>query len=171
MNFNFMFDFDVNNVIVYQFFLFESNKNKFYNVFFIFVDKGWCYICDGDGECLYKCYYIDGLLDMYCELNEGRIFWNLMDVIKKIIYFYFIEDGLFLCCQDLIVGYMLFGNLIFKWGILKVCFYVLVFNLFIIIGYLGYDFEVDIQIGLICGMDYNCYLCSCSFVLGINIIF
>lgn len=83
MNFNFMLDFDVNNATAYQLSSSESNKNKFYNVLSTFADKGWRYTRDGDGECLYKCYYIDGSLDMYRELNEGRTLWNPTDVTKK----------------------------------------------------------------------------------------
>ena len=44
-------------------------------------------------------------------------------------------------------------------------------NLFIITGYLGYDPEVDIQTGLTCGMDYNRYPRSRSFVFGVNLNF
>ena len=149
----------------------EGNKNKFYNVLSTFADKGWRYTRDGDGECLYKCYYIDGSLDMYRELNEGRTLWNPTDVTKKITHSYFIEDGSFLRCQDLTVGYTLPGNLTSKWGISKARFYVSASNLFIITGYSGYDPEVDIQTGLTCGMDYNRYPRSRSFVLGTNITF
>ena len=60
--------------------------------------------------------YIDGSLDMYRELNEGRTLWNPTDVTKKITHSYFIEDGSFLRCQDLTVGYTLPGNLTSKWG-------------------------------------------------------
>ena len=171
MNFNFMLDFDVNNATAYQLSSSESNKNKFYNVLSTFADKGWRYTRDGDGECLYKCYYIDGSLDMYRELNEGRTLWNPTDVTKKITHSYFIEDGSFLRCQDLTVGYTLPGNLTSKWGISKARFYVSASNLFIITGYSGYDPEVDIQTGLTCGMDYNRYPRSRSFVLGTNITF
>ena len=171
MNFNFMLDFDVNNATAYQLSSSESNKNKFYNVLSTFADKGWRYTRDGDGECLYKCYYIDGSLDMYRELNEGRTLWNPTDVTKKITHSYFIEDGSFLRCQDLTVGYTLPGNLTSKWGISKARFYVSASNLFIITGYSGYDPEVDIQTGLTCGMDYNRYPLSRSFVLGTNITF
>lgn len=122
MNFNFMLDFDVNNATAYQLSSSESNKNKFYNVLSTFADKGWRYTRDGDGECLYKCYYIDGSLDMYRELNEGRTLWNPTDVTKKITHSYFIEDGSFLRCQDLTVGYTLPGNLTSKWGISKARF-------------------------------------------------
>lgn len=69
------------------------------------------------------------------------------------------------------VGYTLPGNLTSKWGISKARFYVSASNLFIITGYSGYDPEVDIQTGLTCGMDYNRYPRSRSFVLGTNITF
>ncbi|WP_276920114.1 SusC/RagA family TonB-linked outer membrane protein [Bacteroides stercorirosoris] len=171
MNFNFMLDFDVNNATAYQLSSSESNNNKFYNALSKYADAGWRYTRDGDGECMYKCYFIDGSVDMYRQLNEGRTLWNPTDVTKKITHSYFIEDGSFLRCQDLTIGYTLPTQLTSKWGISKARFYVSASNLFIITGYSGYDPEVDVQTGLTCGMDYNRYPRSRSFVFGTNITF
>lgn len=171
MNFNFMLDFDVNNATAYQLSSSEKNEKKFYNVLSKFADNGWRYTRDEDGECMYKCYFIDGSVDMYRQLNEGRTLWNPTDVEKKITHSYFIEDGSFLRCQDLTIGYTLPKQLTSKWGISKARFYVSASNLFIITGYSGYDPEVDVQTGLTCGMDYNRYPRSRSFVFGTNITF
>ena len=171
MNFNFMLDFDVNNATAYQLSSSEGNDKKFYNVLGTFADNGWRYTRDGDGECMYKCYFIDGSIDMYRQLNEGRTLWNPTDVTQKITHSYFIEDGSFVRCQDLTIGYTLPEKLTSKMGISKARFYVSASNLFIITGYSGYDPEVDIQTGLTCGMDYNRYPRSRSFVFGTNITF
>ena len=171
MNFNFMLDFDVNNATAYQLSSSEGNSKKFYNVLSKYADNGWRYTRDGDGETMYKCYFIDGSVDMYRELNEGRTLWNPTDVTTKITHSYFIEDGSFLRCQDVTIGYTLPAKLTAKWGISKARFYASASNLFIITGYSGYDPEVDVQTGLTPGMDYNRYPRSRGFVLGTNITF
>lgn len=171
MNFNYMLDFDVNNATAYQLSSSEGNKNKFYNSLSKFADAGWRYTRDSDGETMYKCYFIDNSVSMYGALNEGRTLWNPSDVTKKITHSYFIEDGSFLRCQDLTIGYTLPAQLTSKWGISKARFYVSTSNLFIITGYSGYDPEVDVQTGLTPGMDYNRYPRSRSFVIGTNITF
>ena len=73
MNFNFMLDFDVNNATAYQLSSSEGNDKKFYNVLGTFADNGWRYTRDGDGECMYKCNFIDGSIDMYRQLNLSLI--------------------------------------------------------------------------------------------------
>lgn len=171
MNFNYMIDFDINNATAYTLSSSEGNSRKFYNAFSVFADKGWRYTRDSDGECMYKCYFIDGSVDMYRELNANRTLWNPTDVTTKITQSYFIEDGSFLRCQDLTIGYTLPRNLTLKYGISQARFYVSATNLFIITGYSGYDPEVDIQTGLTCGMDYNRYPRNRSFVFGTNITF
>ena len=120
---------------------------------------------------MYKAYFIDGSVEMYRELNANSTLWNPTDVTKKITQSYFIEDGSFLRCQDLTIGYTLPQNLTLKWGINRARFYVSTTNPFIITGYSGYDPEVDIQTGLTPGMDYNRYPRSRSFVFGTNITF
>ena len=170
MNFNYMLDFDVNNATAYTLASSEGNNRKFYNALSEFAEKGWRYTRT-DGETMYKAYFIDGSVDMYRELNTGRTLWNPADVTTKITQSYFIEDGSFLRCQDITVGYTLPQHLTVKAGISKARFFVSASNLFIITGYSGYDPEVDIQTGLTPGMDYNRYPRSRGFVFGTNITF
>jgi hypothetical protein len=92
-------------------------------------------------------------------------------VTTKLTQSYFIEDGSFLRCSDITLGYTLPKKLTSKAGISKARFYVSASNLFIITGYSGYDPEVDIKTGLTCGMDYNRYPRARSFVFGTNITF
>ena len=171
MNFHYMLDFDVNNATAYTLASAESNNRNFYNSLSEFAEKGWRYTRDIDGETMYKAYFIDGSVDMYRELNEGRTLWSPTDVTSKITHSYFIEDGSFLRCQDLTIGYTLPRSLTQKCGISRARFYVSTSNLFIITGYTGYDPEVDVQTGLTPGMDYNRYPRSRSFLVGTNITF
>ena len=175
-NFTYMLDFDINNATAYTLSASEGNKNNFYNVLKDFRN-GWQYndidgsITGTKGDILYKIYYVDDCVNLYKKANEGRDLWNPTDVTKKITHSYFIEDGSFLRCSDITIGYTLPKNLIQKVGLTKARFYVSASNLFILTGYSGYDPEVDIQTGLTCGMDYNRYPRARSFVFGTNITF
>ena len=175
-NFTYMLDFDINNATAYTLSSSESNKNKFYNVLSKFND-GWQYnditgdITGTKGDVLYKLYYVDDCVNIYKNANAGRGLWNPADVTKKITHSYFIEDGSFLRCSDLTIGYTLPKTLTQKIGISKARFYVSASNLFIITSYSGYDPEVDIQTSLTCGMDYNRYPRNRMFAFGTNITF
>ena len=177
-NFTYMLDFDVNNATAYTLSASEDNKNKFYNVLAKFTD-GWQYndldgsITGTKGDILYKMYYSadKNPVDIYKEGNPNRSLWNPADVGSKICHSYFIEDGSFLRCNDITIGYTLPKDLTKKVGVSKARFYVSASNLFIITSYTGYDPEVDIQTGLACGIDYNRYPRNRSFVFGTNITF
>ena len=175
-NFTYMLDFDINNATAYTLSASENNKNNFYNVLKEFRN-GWQYndidgsITGTKGDILYKIYYVDDCVNLYKNANQGRDLWNPTDVTKKITHSYFIEDGSFLRCSDITVGYTLPKNIIQKVGLTKARFYVSASNLFILTGYSGYDPEVDIQTGLTCGMDYNRYPRARSFVFGTKITF
>ena len=168
-NFNYMYDFDVNNATAYQLSSSEGNSKNFFNVLNKFNDR-WTYVRE-DGECMYKNTYLENSVDGYKELNAGKKLWNPTDVTNKVTHSYFIEDGSFLRCQDITIGYTLPKQLTAKWGMSKLRLYASGSNLFIITGYSGYDPEVDVQTGLTCGMDYNRYPRSRSFVFGANITF
>ena len=177
-NFTYMLDFDINNATAYTLSASQGNKNTFHNVLAKFAD-GWQYndidgsITGTKGDILYKMYYSadKNAVDIYKEGNQGRTLWNPTDVGTRICNSYFIEDGSFLRCNDITIGYTLPKKLIQKTGISKARFYVSTSNLFIITGYSGYDPEVDIQTGLACGIDYNRYPRNRSFVFGTNITF
>ena len=179
-NFTYMLDFDINNATAYTLSASEGNgrdkDKKFYNVYAKFAN-GWQYNdIDGSlsgtkGDILYKLYYVDDCVNIYKNANANRTLWNPTDVTTKLTQSYFIEDGSFLRCSDITIGYTLPKELTKKVGISKARFYVSASNLFIITNYTGYDPEVDIQTGLTCGMDYNRYPRSRSFVFGTNITF
>ena len=84
---------------------------------------------------------------------------------------YFVEDGSFLRCNDITVGYSLPNNIIKHAGMSKCRFYASVANPFIITKYSGYDPEVDVQSGLTPSYDYNRYPRSRSYAFGINLSF
>ena len=170
INFNYMYDFDVNNATAYQLSSAEGNNKKFYNVLSKFKDS-WHYFNPVDGDNYYKNYWVDNTVDVYRAANANVTLWNPTDVTNKVTHSYFIEDGSFLRCQDITIGYTLPSQLTKKWGMSKIRFYASASNLFIITGYSGYDPEVDVQTGLTCGMDYNRYPRSRSFVFGTNITF
>ena len=175
-NFTYMLDFDINNATAYTLSSSESNKNRFFNVLADFAD-GWQYndidgsITGTKGDILYKAYYLTDPVSLYKSGNQNRSLWNPTDVTKKVCHSYFIEDGSFLRCSDVTIGYTLPKKLTEKAGISKARFYVSGSNLFIITKYTGYDPEVDIQTGLVPGMDYNRYPRSRTFVFGTNITF
>ena len=176
MNFAYMLDFDINNATAYELSSSEKNKNKFNNVLAKFKN-GWQYNdIDGSlsgtkGDILYKLYYVDDCVNIYKKANEGRTLWNPTDVVNKVTHSYFVEDGSFLRCNDITIGYTLPKTLTYKVGITKARFYMSVANPFIITNYSGYDPEVDIQTTLTCGMDYNRYPRNRSYVIGTNITF
>lgn len=168
-NFNYMYDFDINNATAYQLSSSEGNKNNFYNVLGKFTE-GWHYTRE-DGYHLYKNPYIGNSVEQYLALNENAKYWNPADVVNKVTHSYFIEDGSFLRCQNLTIGYTLPDRIIKKCGMSRLRFYLSATNLFIITGYSGFDPEVDIQTGLTPGMDYNRYPRNRSFIVGTNITF
>jgi len=175
-NFTYMLDFDINNATAYTLSSSKGNSKNFYNVLAKFAD-GWQYnditgeLTGTKGDVLYKLYYVDNSVDIYKAANANRTLWNPVDVTTNLTQSYFIEDGSFLRCSDVTLGYTLPKKITQKWGISKARFYVSASNLFIITGYSGQDPEVDIQTGLTCGMDYNRYPRSRSFVFGTNITF
>ena len=83
----------------------------------------------------------------------------------------FVEDGSFLRCNDLTIGYTLPSTITKRWGLSRLRFYVTGSNLFCITSYSGYDPEVDIQNGLTPNVDYNRYPRSRGYLLGVNLSF
>ena len=171
INFNYMFDFDVNNAMAYELSSAEGNANNFYNVLDKFVGQRWTYYNPVDGDNLYQCYWVDNTVETYAAHNANATLWNPADVTNKVTHSYFIEDGSFLRCQDITIGYTLPSKITRKWSISRLRFYASATNPFIITGYSGYDPEVDVQTGLTCGMDYNRYPRSRTFVFGVNLTF
>ena len=167
-NFTYFLDFDVYNATAYYLSSSIGNKNTFYNVFSSYKDR-WRY-AEGS-ECLYGNTNFLDAMDRYREINAGQTRWNPMDMNKDVTMSYFVEDGSFLRCTDITLGYTLPTNIISKAGMSKCRFYASVTNPFIITNYSGYDPEVDVQSGLTPSFDMNRYPRSRSYVFGINLTF
>lgn len=171
VNFTYMLDFDVYNATGYALSSSTTNQYNFYNVYSKFAGSMWRYTRTEDGECMYKNTNIDGSVDMYLAMNKNATRWNPADLVTNQMISYFVEDGSFLRCTDLTIGYTLPKALTQKWGISKLRVYGSASNLFIITGYSGYDPEVDVQSGLTPSMDYNRYPRNRAFSFGVNVSF
>jgi len=171
-NFTYMLDFDVYNANAYALSSSSSSQYKFFNVYSKFADSNrWRYTDPATGECMYKNTYIDGSLDTYKAINANATYWNPADVVNNVLCSYFVEDGSFIRCSDVTIGYTVPKTITQKWGISKLRAYVSAGNLFILTKYSGYDPEVDVQSGLTPSMDYNRYPRARSFSLGLNVTF
>lgn len=166
-----MLDFDIVNATSYALSSSVKDSKTFNNVLSKFASNSWRYTRPSDHENLYKNNYLDGATEEYLAQNAGATLWNPADVTNNVLHSYFVEDGSFLRCQDITIGYTLPHKLTAKWGMSKLRFYASCSNLFIITGYSGYDPEVDLMTSLTCGMDYNRYPRNRSFVFGVNVNF
>lgn len=170
MNFTYMLGFDVYNATAYALSSSTKSQYEFYNVLSKYTNR-WRYTDPTTGECMYKNTYTDNALAQYLALNANATNWNPADVTNKQIISYFVEDGSFLRCTDITIGYTLPKNVVKKLCLSKVRAYVSVGNLFTLTGYSGYDPEVDVQSGLTPSMDYNRYPRARSWSFGVNVDF
>lgn len=170
-NFTYMVGFDVYNATAYALSSSSSSQYNFFNVYSDFSDARWRYTDPATGECMYKNNYINGATDTYKAMNANATLWNPADLVNNQLISYFVEDGSFLRCSDVTIGYTLPSALTKKWGISKLRVYGSASNLFIITSYSGYDPEIDIQSGLTPSMDYNRYPRNRQFSLGVNVTF
>ncbi|MDE6066830.1 MAG: SusC/RagA family TonB-linked outer membrane protein, partial [Duncaniella sp.] len=185
-NFTYFLDFDVYNATNYYLSSSIGTSNKFYNVLSKFGDR-WVYSVnewanrEGDrglthyAESIYGttsgAYNRTADVRDYEERNAGKTLWNPGAVNKDVTVSNFVEDGSFLRCTDITVGYSLPTNIIKHAGMSKCRFYASVTNPFIITNYSGYDPEVDVQSGLTPSYDINRYPRARTYVLGINLSF
>ena len=194
-NFTFFLDFDVYNATAYRLSSSMSNKNNFYNVLSSFNKSNrWTYTDTearwehmlGNSQATWPNFEGSGVpmvtpegterkeiwgYERYQYVNRNRTEWNPADVTKEYTISRFVEDGSFLRCNDITVGYSLPQNIISKIGMSKCRFYGSVTNPFIITSYSGYDPEVDVQSGLTPSYDMNRYPRSRSYVFGVNLTF
>ena len=180
-NFTYMLDFDVYNATAYALSSMSSSQNSFTNVYAKFADGRWRYSApDGfndlsghniTGESLYKNGNLDGMPGLYKDMNANVNKWNPADLVTNIMLDSFVEDGSFIRCSDITLGYTLPKSVIKKIYLNKVRAYVSVSNLFILTKYSGYDPEVDVQSGLTPSMDYNRYPRARTFSCGVNVTF
>ena len=85
----------------------------------------------------------------------------------------YIEDGSYLRCSDITLGYNLPKNLVSKIGFRNIGVYASVKNAFLITGYSGYDPEVNSFAfdGTRPGIDMSSYPHTRSYIFGINVSF
>ena len=177
-----MLDFDVYNATAYALSSSSSNQNTFYNVYSKFADDSrWRYSDPITGEGVYKASFLHGQQDaagnimkqpdIYRDLNANARLWNPADVVNNVMNSYFVEDGSFLRCTDITIGYTIPSKITKKFYVNKVRAYVSAGNLFMLTKYSGYDPEVDVQSGLTPSMDYNRYPRARTFSFGLNVTF
>ena len=173
-NFTYMLNFDIYNGTAYALSSASANSQSYTNVLADF-DRStrWVYtVNEGSHDS-----YHDGIMntymtmDAYKEANAGKTMWNPADVVSNTINSNFVEDGSFLRCSDVTIGYTLPKEISKKLYLSKARVYASASNLFIITGYSGYDPEVDIQSGLTPSMDYNRYPRNRAFSFGLNVTF
>lgn len=175
-NFTYMVGFDVYNATAYTLSSATDKQYKFDNVLSKFADSRWRYVHVNDGsrfsgECMYKNTYLDEMPQTYINMNAGATLWNPADLVTNAMMSNFVEDGSFLRCSDITLGYTLPNELTSKWGVSKLRVYASASNLFILTNYSGYDPEVDVQSGLTPSMDYNRYPRNRQFSVGVNVTF
>ena len=170
-NFTYMIDFDIYNGTAYALSSSSGNAQTYTNILADFSrENRWVYTANSGSHDDYwttSTYTIDD----YRALNANKTLWNPADVTANTLNSHFVEDGSFLRCNDITIGYTLPKDLLKRYGISKARVYASTTNLFIITGYSGYDPEVDIQSGLTPSMDYNRYPRNRAFSLGVNVTF
>ena len=180
-NFTYMLDFDVYNATAYALSSTSNSQNTFTNVYAKYADGRWRYSApdgftdyDGHnitGESLYRNGNVNNAQGLYRDMNANAHMWNPGDLVTNIMLDAFVEDGSFIRCSDVTIGYTLPKSITKKIYLNKVRAYVSASNLFILTKYSGYDPEVDVQSGLTPSMDYNRYPRARTFSCGVNVTF
>ncbi|MDE6655289.1 MAG: TonB-dependent receptor [Muribaculaceae bacterium] len=170
-NFTFFLDYDVYNATRYYLSSSISNSKNFYNVLSEFATDRWRYTRPNDPECYYKAYFLDDPVGALLETNPNVQKWNPADLTNQVTFDYFVEDGSFLRCNDITVGYTLPAKLTKQAAMSKVRVYASLSNPFIITNYSGFDPEVDVMSGTTPSWDFNRYPRSRGYVVGLNVTF
>ncbi|MDE7355300.1 MAG: SusC/RagA family protein, partial [Rikenellaceae bacterium] len=147
-----------------------KTSDQWNNALAKFSNTRWRYTRRNDSENLYANAYNVSWQD-YVAYNEDATMWNPGDLVTAVPMDYFVEDGSFLRCTDLTIGYTLPQSIISKIGMSRFRVYGSLSNLFTITNYSGYDPEVDVMSGLTPSFDYNRYPRSRGYAVGVNITF
>ena len=169
-NFTYFLDFDVYNATAQALSSCAKSNTTWNNVLAKFSNTRWRYTERFNSENLYANAYNVSWQD-YVAYNEGATMWNPGDLVTAVPMDYFVEDGSFLRCTDITLGYTLPQSITKKAGMSRLRFYGSLSNLFTITNYSGYDPEVDVMSGLTPSFDYNRYPRSRGYVVGINVTF
>jgi TonB-linked SusC/RagA family outer membrane protein len=98
---------------------------------------------------------------------------SFSSVTPKVVIDEYIEDGSFLRCSDITLGYNLPSKIVSKIGFKSVGIYASVKNAFLITKYTGYDPEVNSFAfdGTRPGIDVSSYPHTRSYIFGLNVSF
>ena len=98
---------------------------------------------------------------------------NKVDNLRTLVTDWAIEDGSFLRCSNLTLGYTLPVTVTRKLGVKNLRVYATANNLFCWTAYSGQDPEVSTQRStpLTPGVDYSAYPKAHSYVFGLNVTF
>jgi len=180
-NFTYMLDFDVYNATSFALSSMTTSQTNFTNVYAKYGSNRWRYAAPEGytdlnghnitGEGMYRNKDLDGMPGLYKTMNANARMWNPADLVTNVMLDAFVEDGSFIRCSDVTIGYTLPKSICQKIYLNKVRAYVSCSNLFILTKYSGYDPEVDVQSGLTPSMDYNRYPRARTFSFGLNVTF
>lgn len=164
--FNYLYDFDVNNVNKYR--MSSWMNNSYNNLFPVFnEDRRFRYVNDLGYDMRTNAKYFAE----YELINQDATIYNPITVTRGISHSYSIEDGSFIRLQNLTLGYTLPKQITDNFGMSRLRVYLTGYNLFILTNYSGYDPEVNVQNGLTPGIDDNVYPRSRMYTLGFNLTF
>jgi hypothetical protein len=120
---------------------------------------------------------VSGLAELK-ELNKNATMWTPLSsgAAAPIFHSYAVEDGSFLRCNNITIGYSLPKAIISKVMMSRFRVYGTVTNAFLITNYSGYDPEVSTTRSgsftpLTPGVDYSSYPKSRTFTIGANVGF
>ena len=117
---------------------------------------------------------------MLYEAGKSLPVLDLNDTYSGRISSYFVEDGSFFRCRNLVLGYTLPQRVVLKGGLSKARFYLQAQNLFTITNYSGLDPDVTIlnmtqgnqaRRDVTTGLDVGRYPLSKQYIIGVNIEF
>ena len=104
---------------------------------------------------------------------QGNEMPSFTSVTPKVVLDRYIEDGSFLRCSDITLGYSLPKNWMSKIGFNSLSIYATVKNPFVVTSYSGYDPEVNSFAfdGTRPGIDMSSYPHTRSYIFGLNVSF
>ena len=110
--------------------------------------------------------------ERFVEINSKASIWMPM-MGRTLVTDWAIEDGSFLRCSNLTLGYTLPVTVTRKLGVKNLRVYATANNLFCWTAYSGQDPEVSTQRStpLTPGVDYSAYPKAHSYVFGLNVTF
>ena len=107
------------------------------------------------------------------ENTDGTFHGNIPDTYASLMRSMYIEDGSFLKCDYITIGYKLPKSVLSKMKIRNMRLYTRIANPFMITRYSGYDPEVSTGWGTVAkvgpGADVGTYPRAATFTLGLTI--